>query len=270
MSRIDQTFKKLREQKRKAFIAFITAGDPDLKTTVELARSFESAGVDILELGVPFSDPLADGPTIQKASERALGRGVDLPKIFAAVKEIREVSQLPVCLMSYYNPLFHYGLKKVARDAAVAGVDGFIVPDLPPEEADDLRGQARDHGLDTVFFMAPTTRPERLKLVAAASTGFIYYVAVTGVTGARAAMPASCEEQIRQVRRFTEKPVCVGFGVSTPAQVRALSRSADGVIVGSAIVNKIHEHAGRPDGVEQVVSYVRKLTKPLKSSSGAD
>lgn len=265
MSRIDQTFKKLKEQKRKAFIAFITAGDPDLKTTVELALSFEGAGVDILELGVPFSDPLADGPTIQKASERALERGVDLPKIFAAVKEIRAVSQLPVCLMSYYNPLFHYGLKKVTQDAAVAGVDGFIVPDLPLEEADDFRGHAKAAGLDTVFFMAPTTRPERLKLVAAAATGFIYYVAVTGVTGARAAMPASYKEQIRLARTFTEKPVCVGFGVSTPEQVRALSQSADGVIVGSAIISKIYEHSGRPDCVEQVANYVRRLTEPLRT-----
>jgi tryptophan synthase alpha chain len=264
LNRIDQKFQDLRNQQQKAFVAYLTAGYPDIPTTVELALAFERVGVDILELGVPFSDPLADGSTIQLASAKALEQGVDLPQIFSIAADIRSQSTIPICLMSYYNPLHHYGLNKIVNDAANAGVDGFIVPDLPPEEAVSFIALARKRGLSTVFFIAPTTRPSRMETIAAASTGFIYYVAITGVTGARSVIPASYREHIRQAKALTDTPICVGFGISTSGQVRAISQSADGVIVGSAIINKINECVDHPDCVRMVANYVEELTRPLR------
>jgi tryptophan synthase alpha chain len=262
MNRIDAKFKDLRKEKKKAFIAFITAGYPDLKATEALVPALEQAGADIIELGVPFSDPLADGPTIQAASFRALQKGVTLRKILASVKNIRKTSNVPIALMTYYNPVFHFGEEAFVTAAKAAGVDGLIIPDLPVEEAGALRRTALAQGLATVFFLAPTTTRERMPAIVKASTGFIYFVSVAGVTGARTSIPPEIAKNIRQAKTMTGKPVCVGFGVSTPQQVRAMGRIADGVIVGSAIIKEIEKHPGK-DMPRKVASFVRKLSAAL-------
>ncbi len=263
MNRIDSKFKELRKKRRKAFIAFITAGDPDLRTTEQLVLAFEGASVDIIELGVPFSDPLADGPTIQAASQRALKKHVNLENILAMVKRIRQRSQIPIALMTYYNPVFHYGEARFAAKAKACGVDGLIVPDLPPEEGHGLIRAARKNGLATVFFLSPTTTSRRIKSIVNASTGFIYYVSLTGVTGTQQQLPASLTQHVRLAKRLTSKPVCVGFGVSTPAQVRQVAKVADGVIVGSAIVNTIAKNKGKKQLVANVSRFVQTLSRSL-------
>lgn len=267
-NRIDLKFKELRKAGQKAFIAFITAGDPDLETTEELVLAFEDSGVDIVELGVPFSDPLADGSTIQAASYRALKNGTTLEKIFKLVTRIRKRTDLPVALMTYYNPVFHFGEEPFAVACRDAGVDGVIIPDLPPEEAGSLIPAARRHGIATVFFVAPTTRAERLRLIARSSSGFIYYVSVAGVTGARQVLPGDILRHVRAVQHISQTPVCVGFGISTPEQVRAISRIADGVIVGSAIIKEIEKQAGKIALVSQVSRMVWGLASPLKNREG--
>lgn len=263
MNRIDQKFESLRAAGKKAFIAFITAGYPDLATTQALACRFEAAGVDILELGVPFSDPLADGPVIQAASYEALSKGVTLAKILDTVKAVRKVTQLPIALMTYYNPVFHFGEERFIREAAAAGVDGVIIPDLPVEEASGLVRAARQADISTVFFLAPTTTVERMPGILEASTGFVYFVSVTGVTGSEVTVPEDIARSISRARKLTRKPVCVGFGVSTPEQVRAFSSISDGVIVGSAIIRQITEYSGKPDMADRVVAFVRKLSSSL-------
>ena len=259
MNRIDKKFAELRARKKKAFIAFITAGDPSLAVTRALVMAFEKAGVDIVELGVPFSDPLADGPTIQAASQRALRNKVTARAIVNTVSAIRRHSQIPIALMTYYNPVLRFGEKRFVEQARRAGVDGLIIPDLPPEEASTLIRAARRHDIATIFFLSPTTARARIKTIARASTGFIYYVSLTGVTGARRKLPASLLSNVRLARRYTEKPVCVGFGISQPHQVRAVSRVADGVIVGSAIVGRIAAHTGKKKLVENVTRFVKRL-----------
>ncbi len=259
MNRIDQKFQELK--KKKAFIAFITAGDPNLQTTEELVLAFEGAGVDIVELGIPFSDPLADGPTIQAASQRSLQKGTTLEKVFDLVQKIRTRSQIPICLMMYYNPIFHYGEERFVARAKACGVDGVIVPDLPPEEAKSLIRYARAKDLATVFFIAPTTTQSRIKHIVQASSGFIYYVSIAGVTGARQNIPSSYVKQIQLAKRYTKKPICVGFGISTPAQVKAIGKMADGVIVGSAIVSEIFKNKGNKNLVGNVSRFVKNLSK---------
>jgi tryptophan synthase alpha chain len=263
-NKIDQKFIELRKAGKKAFIAFITAGDPDLHTTEALVLALERAGADIIELGVPFSDPLADGPTIQAASYRSLQNGTTLKKIFTTVKRIRQRSHIPIALMTYYNPVFHFGQHAFVTQAKAAGVDGVIIPDLPLEEAGDLRRFAMKADLSTIFFIAPTTTPNRLKPIIQAATGFIYYVAVAGVTGVRKTIPSEIARKIRAVKTLTDKPVCVGFGVSTPEQVCSLARVADGVIVGSAIVKEIQKYAGAKDMVARVGAFVTTLVKAIK------
>lgn len=262
-SRIDLKFEELRKSKKKAFIAFVTAGDPDLKTTEKLVCDFEKSGVDIVELGVPFSDPLADGPTIQNASIRALSKGVNLKRIMETVSSIRKKSDIPIALMSYYNPIFHYGETKFIKDAAKCGVDGLIIPDLPPEEAKELISQARDQNVSTIFFLAPTTKKERVSKIIEASSGFIYFVSLAGVTGARNEIPKSVMAKIRGARKLTDKPVCVGFGISNADQVKSMSKVSDGVIVGSAIVNQVAKNTGSKDLVKNVSRFVKKLNKSL-------
>ncbi|MBI5415495.1 MAG: tryptophan synthase subunit alpha [Candidatus Omnitrophica bacterium] len=262
-NKIDLKFKELEKKKKKAFIAFITAGDPNLSVTEKLVLAFEKAGVDIVELGVPFSDPLADGPTIQAASQRALKKHVNLESILAVVKRIRQRSQIPIALMTYYNPVFHYGEDRFTAKAKASGVDGLIIPDLPPEEGHNLIRAARQDGLATVFFLSPTTTSERMRRVAKSSTGFIYYVSLTGVTGARRQLPGTLRRQVELAKRFTRKPVCVGFGVSTPAQIRAVAAAADGVIVGSAIVNAIAKQKNSKNLVQHVSSFVQHLAGSL-------
>lgn len=264
MNRIDAKFQQLRKAKRAAFIPFVTAGDPNLAITEKFVLAFEQAGADIMELGVPFSDPMADGPTIQASSQRALKNKVNLKKILDLVRRVRRVSQLPLALMTYYNPVFHYGVSKFVKDAQAAGVDGLVVPDLPPEEAGDLVKCAKKAGLSVVFFAAPTTTNERLRKVVKAATGFVYYVSLTGVTGARKSLPPDLIKNVRRVKSMTSKPVCVGFGVSTAQQVKAVAAAADGVIVASAIIKEIEKHAQRRDLVPYISRYVASLARALR------
>lgn len=241
MNRIDKKFKELKSQKKKAFIAYITAGDPDLKTTGRIVLALERSEVDIIELGIPFSDPLADGPTIQAASQRALRKKTTLKKIFAMVKALRTRTEVPIVFMTYYNPVLRYGLDAFFKDCRRRGVDGVIVPDLPCEEAKDLIRSGRAAGVATIFLAAPTSTGQRIKDIAKNSRGFIYYVSLTGVTGARAKLPPDVLANLRRIKSMTSKPVAVGFGISAAAQARALAKTADGVIVGSAIVKIIGE-----------------------------
>ena len=264
MNRIIQKFQQLKKGKQKAFIAFITAGDPSLNTTEELVLSFEKCGVDLVELGVPFSDPLADGPIIQAASQRALQKGVTLDKILSIVERIRKRSQIPLALMTYYNPIFHYGEEQFIKDAKKVGVDGLIVPDLPPEEAKNLIRFAKKNRLSTIFFLSPTTTAQRRKMIVHASTGFIYYVSITGVTGTQKMLPSSVIANVRLAKRLTKTPICVGFGVSTTQQVKDIGRVADGVIVGSSIVQEIERQRSRRNLVQNVSHYVARLVKSLK------
>jgi len=263
MNRIDARFSKLKKQRRKAFIAFLTAGDPSLKVTEELVLAFAAAGVDMVELGVPFSDPMADGPTIQAASERSLKKGTTLAKILDLVRRIRMKSDLPLALMTYYNPVFHQGEAAFVERAKRAGVDGLIIPDLPPEEAAGLIQATQRNDMACVFFIAPTSKAERMKRNARASSGFIYYVSLTGVTGARKALPDSLKSQLRLAKKITTKPICVGFGISTPGQVRQVGRLADGVIVGSAIIKEIEKNKGNKNLVSNVTKFVQRLRKAL-------
>ena len=232
MGRIGERFRRLREERRKGFVAFVTAGDPSLERTVEVAGEMEKAGVDVLELGVPFSDPLADGPIIQRASERALSRGTTLIRVL----------DLPLLLFSYFNPLLRFGLPALAREAAAAGVDGVLVTDLPPEEAGGWLEVARDAGLDTVFLAAPTSPDERLRRVAGASRGFVYAISRTGVTGERDALSDDARPLLSRIKALTREPVALGFGISTPEQVAAAASVADAVVVGSALVRFQEEH----------------------------
>ncbi|MCA9405342.1 MAG: tryptophan synthase subunit alpha [Candidatus Omnitrophica bacterium] len=253
----------MKADKRKAFISFITAGDPSLKATEDLVLEFEKSGVDIIELGVPFSDPMADGPTIQASSQRALKHHVSLQNILDLVKRLRKKTDIPIALMTYYNPVFHYGEEKFVRQAVQSGVDGVIIPDLPPEEAQSLIKFARQYDLATIFFLAPTTRPHRIKKIVQASTGFIYYVSLTGVTGARTSIPADVTQKIKAAAQVTEKPICVGFGVSTVQQVKAMAKIADGVIVGSAIVNAISS-TNKAQLTARVGRFVKDLVKGVR------
>jgi len=257
-SRITRRFKEVLGKKGKAFIPYIMAGDPDINRTRELIRILEDCGADIIELGVPFSDPLADGPTIQKAAQRALDEGVTLKKVIEFVAESRRSTQIPVILMTYYNPVFKYGEERFVLDASAAGVDGIIVPDLPPDEAGNLIRYAKKSGLDTIFLLAPTSTNDRILKVAKASTGFIYYVPITGITGSKLALDSSIEGHIARIRSVTAKPVAVGFGISTPEEAAGISRFADGVIVGSAIVKRVEELDG------ELKSYLMSLRSAIK------
>jgi tryptophan synthase alpha chain len=261
MNRIERTFKQLKKENKKAFIAFITAGFPDLEITEKLVLELASSGVDIIELGIPFSDPVADGSIIQEASQWALERNkVNLADVLRSVKRLRAKTGIPVCFMSYYNPIFVFGQDELLRQAKLSGVDGLIIPDLPPEESRSFRGSAAKLGLDIINFIAPTTDPKRMKFIARVSRGFIYYISLTGVTGARASLPAGLGNKLKYVKSITSKPVCVGFGISRPDQVRLLSKVCDGVIIGSAIVKKIQQNIGRKDLVARVGRFVRSLT----------
>lgn len=255
MSKIEEVFKDLRVKGRKAFIPYIMAGDPDLAKTEEVILLFEEVGADIVELGIPFTDPLADGPTIQRASERALKKGITLKKVLEFVKRIRRSIKIPIVLMTYYNPIFKYGVERFVKEAVQYRVNGIIVPDLPPDEATDLIRFSKREGLDTVFLLAPTSTEDRVKMVARTSSGFIYYVSITGITGARLQIDESLGESIKKIRKITDKPVCVGFGVSNPEEASRVSEIADGVIIGSAIVKMLNES---PEGFEDFVKALRK------------
>lgn len=264
MNRIDEKFRELKNGKQKAFIAYITAGDPDLGTTGKLIIELEKRGVDLIELGIPFSDPLADGPTIQAASQRALRKGVTVKAIMRLVRSLRKSVKVPFVFMTYYNPVLQYGLKKFVKDAKASGVDGIIVPDLPLEESGALSKIAREEDFSLILLTAPTSTNERLKKISVRSRGFIYFVSLTGVTGARSKLPADLKNNVRRLKRFTKTPVCVGFGVSTPGQAKAVASVADGVIVGSAIIRVIEKNIGRKDIVKKVGYLSRSLAKGIK------
>lgn len=264
MSRIGNKFEELNAKGGKALIAYIMAGDPSLEDTERLVIELEKAGADLIELGIPFSDPLADGPTIQKAAVRAMEHGVSLRDVLDLVRRIRKVSQVPIIFMSYYNPVFKYGEDKFVTDAVKAGVDGVIVPDLPPEEAVSLIGFAREKGLDTIFLLAPTSDEDRIKTVCKNSTGFIYYVSLTGVTGAREGLSKNIKRMVRKIKAHTKNPVAVGFGISRPEQAREISSWADGVIVGSAIVKVIEENIGKKTMAKKVHDFVKTLKDGMR------
>jgi tryptophan synthase alpha chain len=259
MNRIEKKFKELRAADKKAFIAFITAGYPNLEITEKLVVKLAQSGADIIELGVPFSDPLADGPIIQEASKAALDKNTHIEDILRVVVRARKATDIPICLMTYYNPVFCFGEEKFVTRAVQAGVDGAIIPDLPPEEARSFIASARENNLNTIFFIAPTSTQARIELIAKASTGFIYYVSLTGVTGPRAHLAIDFAGQLKLIKQHTDKPVCVGFGISSHQQVKLVEKFSDGVIVGSAIVNKIKENIGNPHLVAEVADFVRLL-----------
>jgi tryptophan synthase alpha chain len=264
MSRIDLTFQRLRSEGRTALVPFIVGGEPSLDATEALIPKMAKCGADLIEIGIPFSDPLADGPVIQAAYQRALKKGVNLPEIFRMVQRLRGIST-PLVLMAYFNPVLQYGLKTFAQDCHQNGIAGVIIPDLPPEEAGPWIREARPFDLDTIFLTAPTSSPERIRLVDRCSRGFIYHVSVTGVTGTRGELPVELEGAVKQIREYSRKPVAVGFGISTPAQAKAVSLFADGVIVGSTIVNLIEEHRNSPELVRKVGDFVSSLSHALKT-----
>lgn len=266
MNRIDMKFKSLKDKGKKAFIPFITAGDPSLSDTISLIEKLESAGADIIELGVPFSDPVADGPSIQKSALRALKNNVSLGNVLCMVGQVREWTQTPLVFLTYYNLIYKYGVRRFVQDAVEAGLDGVVTADLPPEEASDLISAAREYGLATIFLVAPTSTPERIKIISEACTGFIYCVSLTGVTGARSQISNMLAPTLEQIKSHTDKPIAVGFGVSTPDQAKEVAGMADGVIIGSAIVNVIEANL---DDSGKMLSSVEKfatdLAKAVKS-----
>ena len=268
MSRISDRFARLRERGEKALAPFVTAGDPDLATTLELLVALAEAGADAIEIGVPFSDPTAEGPTIQRASERALAGGATLRRILALVKQLRPQVEIPLLLMGYANPFYALGVDGFVQEAVAAGVDGIICPDLPPEEGADLYGALDKAGVDGVLLAAPTTTPARLALLARETRGFLYYVSLTGVTGARQALATGIEAGVRSVRALSDVPVCVGFGVSSPEQAAEIGRYADGVVVGGAIVDRIERAKSRDAAVSAVARFVAELKAPLRSRTG--
>lgn len=260
MSRLATRFQELKARGEKALICFVTAGDPSAERTAEIVDTLAKAGADAVEIGLPFSDPLADGPSIQASSQRALERGMTTPKALEIVRKIRASNpDLPLILMTYYNPIRHYGLDRYARDAAAAGADAHIVTDLTPEEAADWKTFSAANGLDTVFLLAPTSTEDRIEIVGRLSTGFVYCVSRTGVTGARQDVPAELKEVVANIRAQTPEPVCVGFGISTPEHVRRICAFADGAVVGSSLVDLIHNHRDDADLLARVGDYVAGL-----------
>jgi len=259
MNRIDKTFKELKKNNKKAFIAFIMAGDPSLAVTEKLIYELVFSGADIIELGVPFSDPIADGPTIQKASERGLKSKTTLAGVFNLVKKIRGQIQTPIVFLIYYNLVFHYGLERFVKDATRSGIDGVVIPDLPPEESKDLCKIAKKDKFSVIHLLAPTSSAGRIKKVSNAATGFIYYVSLTGTTGARKKLPRELGENLRNIKKITNVPVCVGFGISTPGQVKEVQKFSDGAIVGSAIIKVIEKNIGKKNLVKKVGNFVKNL-----------
>ena len=258
-NRIDQKFAELRTARRAALIAYIAAGDPHLDATRELAWAFEKAGVDILELGVPFSDPLADGVVNQLAAARALAAGTTLHGVLDCVRAIRAQSELPIVLYTYMNPIYRFGFAEFQRAAEAAGVDGLLILDLPPDEDAHNAELAQQTGLKRIRLIAPTTPPDRIARLTAGASGFVYYVSREGVTGERADIADSLPERLAAIRATTALPIAVGFGISTPEHVRQVARQAEAVVVGSAIVKQIAEFGRDPDLVEKLAAFVRPL-----------
>jgi tryptophan synthase alpha chain len=265
MNRIGRKFKSLRRSAEKAVIVFLTAGDPSLDHTREIVFSLGAAGVDLVEIGVPFSDPTADGPILQAASQRALKNGTTLSGIFEMIESIREVSEIPVVLFGYYNPILAYGNERFAERAKKAGVDGILVVDLPPEESVEMRQYTDRLGIDFISLIAPTTGLERIGKISKRATGFLYYVSITGVTGTAKPRVADIKRDVGRIREVTSLPIVVGFGISTPQQAQEIAPHADGVVIGSAFVQMMDENRDRVDLVDIVSNYARKI----KESSNA-
>ncbi|MFQ5720129.1 MAG: tryptophan synthase subunit alpha [Acidobacteriota bacterium] len=259
MSRLAEALHRAREAGRLALIPYLTAGDPDAQTTRDIVLMLDEEGADIIELGVPFSDPLADGITNQRAAERALAGGMTLAGTLELVSEIRSASPVPLMLFTYFNPIYAMGVESFAKSASVAGIDGVLVTDLPPEEAEDYREILLDAGIDPVFMLSPTSGPERVRLVAEKTRGFIYYVCRTGVTGAQEALPDHLREDVARLRLTTGHPVAAGFGLSRPEHLEALAGAADAAVVGSALVRLIGAAESRAAAVEAVRAFVRRL-----------
>lgn len=259
MSRIAETFARLRTAGRIALMPYLTVGFPERTSTLELVPALEAAGASLFELGVPFSDPLADGTTIQRATQRALENGITIADCIATVADLRARQvKAPLLLMGYYNPLLRYGLERACADLAAAGGDGWIIPDLPLEEASDLRQIAAAHQLDLILFVAPTTPPDRIAQIAAQASGFLYIVSLTGVTGARQMLAQNLADLIRSVRAYTDLPLVVGFGISQPAHVAEVARIADGAIVGSALIDRL-ERLAPNERVSGAAAFIREL-----------
>jgi tryptophan synthase alpha chain len=265
VSRIDATFEALRARGERALVAFFTAGDPSLETTARLVIEAERRGADVIELGVPFSVPIADGPVIQRAGQRALAAGASLRRVLELMRTLRHEVRVPIVLFTYYNPVLAFGLPAFAETAGKVGVDGVLMVDLPPEESDELRRETDAAGLDMIHMVAPTSTVDRVRMIARRIRGFVYLVSSTGVTGERAELPPELASQVRSLRLVTTKPVCVGFGIGRPEQAAAVGRLADGVIVGSAIVRAVEERAGSPSLVSDVGDLIASLKAPLRN-----
>lgn len=266
MGRIGESFARLRAARERALVPFITAGDPDLDATEALVLAMAESGADLIEIGVPFSDPTAEGPTIQRASERALARGATLRRILERVAKLRPRMDVPMLLMGYANPFYAMGVEGFVEAAAEVGIDGIIVPDLPPEAGEALYQAAESRGIDPVLLAAPTTVDSRLEMLAGRTRGFLYYVSLTGVTGARRELALGLETEVGRIRMYSEVPVCVGFGISTPEHARLVGSFADGVVVGSAIVDRIEAAPSEEAAVDAVAQFVAELKAPLRAT----
>ncbi len=263
MGRIEEKFCELRKKDRSALICYVTAGDPDIRLTERIVGCMETAGADMIEIGIPFSDPMADGPVIQAASERALRNSTSVADVLELVKRIRASSDIPIILFGYYNPFFSYGPERFAHDARRAGADGVLAVDLPPEEADELHICTRREGLDLIFLLAPTSTERRIDLVSQKASGFVYLVSVTGVTGARPDMDYSLHDLVDRIRQYSDLPVGVGFGVSSAEQAKSIAAFSDAVIVGSALVRIIENER---DSEEDMLANISRLTRQLSDA----
>lgn len=261
MGRIEEAFIDLKRQGKKGFIPFVTAGDPDLTTTEQILIELAHAGATVIELGVPFSDPMADGPVIQRASERALKNSFGLADLLEMVARARKQIDTPIILFSYFNPLLQFGITRLAQSAKASGIDGVLVTDLTPEESSEIEAELRAHDLDMIFLVAPTSTDERLKLVAEHASGFVYAVSRAGVTGTRETVSAEAEKLVKRMREFTSLPIAVGFGISTLEQVRDVQRYADAVVVGSAIVAEMERLTNAPDLAQKIGEFARELNQ---------
>jgi len=267
--KIEEVLHRLKDRGEKALIIYITAGDPDLEVTEKLVCSIAKAGADIVELGIPFSDPLADGVTIQLASQRALERNTNIPKILSAIVKIRKKTSIPITLMTYYNPIYCYGLDRFVIDSKKAGVDGFIIPDLPLEESEEFRDITDKAGMDLISFLAPTSTSERIAAIAQSARGFIYCVSVTGVTGVRRNLSPKIVEMIEKIRLYTDMPLAIGFGISGPEQAKEATKYADAVIVGSAVVKLLENSRGDLSiMLPQVSNFVKSLKEAITEERG--
>jgi tryptophan synthase alpha chain len=266
VSRIKETFDNLGKRGESALVGFATAGDPDLERSLGVLRAMCESGVDVLELGVPFSDPTADGPVIQRASQRALARGMRLSRAIGMVRELRSSVSAPIVLFSYYNPVLAYGLSRFYKDALAAGADGVLVVDLPPEESGEMLAEWEGRELDLIRLVAPTTPTERMRTIADQASGFLYLVSMTGVTGSAGLDLAEVAAETARLKSVTELPVCVGFGISTPEEARAVARVAEGVVVGSAFERLIEAHGGERDLEERIREYTRSLKEAVQGA----